>query len=361
MRNHLPIAIIVLAILIPAIGLAVSVEVGQTGGAQPRQERIIPAPPFHNCNPDSAVSCVNGRAEIGKPIRVGRLWVFPIVGNSCGSKEILSMDRALSKGDLRITEQGGGSVNTLQAQNHGRHPVFLMAGEVLVGGKQNRIVAQDVLVPPFSGPISIQVFCGEQQRWTHAKGGFSGKGLLAPSKLRSRVMGGASQNEVWSGIADRLDRHSVSAPTQDMQQIYEQSPAAKEARKCVRTIRRKFPRNTIGMILFLGARSIGIEVFSDASMFTALHEKVLAATMLDHGPIGCKRPPGGGFKPSMGDARRALDRVLSTNLQWRPTTGAGCLFNLTGHSLTGQVLTFDGGLVHLGAAEQATVFGLERR
>lgn len=37
----------------------------------------------------------------------------------------------------------------------------LLAGEILLGGKQNRVLTEDILLPPGSGPRNVGVYCVE--------------------------------------------------------------------------------------------------------------------------------------------------------------------------------------------------------
>src|SRR5262245_35663032 len=59
-----------------------------------------------------------------------------------------TMDEALAAQTLEITEVSeGGSVPNLKVVNQSELPVFLMAGEQVVGAKQNRALNASVMVP----------------------------------------------------------------------------------------------------------------------------------------------------------------------------------------------------------------------
>ncbi len=52
--------------------------------------------------------------------------------------------------------------------------MVLLAGEILLGGKQNRVMTEDILLPPLSAPVDLQVYCVEQGRWSVSASGGGG-------------------------------------------------------------------------------------------------------------------------------------------------------------------------------------------
>ena len=57
-----------------------------------------------------------------------------------------------------------GRVNKLIANNVSSDTIFIMAGEVVKGGKQDRVIAQDVVIAP-GEKIDLNAFCVEKNRW----------------------------------------------------------------------------------------------------------------------------------------------------------------------------------------------------
>ena len=111
--------------------------------------------------------------------------------------DLASVDEAVGNGALKITETGG--VRRLTVQNFGDRPVFLQAGDLLFGGKQDRVVAVSTLVPPRSGPISIDVFCVEKDRWAMSLSGksFTASGYKFPFATQLIRHG---QHGIWSSV-----------------------------------------------------------------------------------------------------------------------------------------------------------------
>jgi hypothetical protein len=121
--------------------------------------------------------------KVLEPIRNGSLTVFPVVASkSYPTGEFLTLDEGLRSGDVVVTEygnvrgllrrhnapanqQGGAEVNRLVLINNSKRPLLLLAGEIVAGGKQDRVIGKDRIVAPESDPIDLSVFCVEPGRW----------------------------------------------------------------------------------------------------------------------------------------------------------------------------------------------------
>ena len=121
--------------------------------------------------------------KVLEPIRHGNLTVFPVVAaKSYPTGEFLTLDEGLRSGDVVVTEAGnvqglirrgpvapvrhdGAQVNRLVLVNNSKRPLLLLAGEIVSGGKQDRVIGKDRIVPPESDPVDLSVFCVEPGRW----------------------------------------------------------------------------------------------------------------------------------------------------------------------------------------------------
>jgi hypothetical protein len=100
--------------------------------------------------------------------------------------------------------QDGAQVNKLVLVNNTKRPLLLLAGEIVTGGKQDRVIAKDRIVPAESDPIDLDVFCVEPGRWVGTSGKFTmgsvGAIMAAPS-VRGKAMGDKNQQAVWDQVA----------------------------------------------------------------------------------------------------------------------------------------------------------------
>jgi hypothetical protein len=104
--------------------------------------------------------------------------------------------------------------------NNSERPLILLAGEIVMGGHQDRVIAKDRVVAPQSDPIDLSVFCVEPGRSVGPKMTFSeGGGMLAPT-VRARAMNDKSQQEVWaSARATQNQAFMAAAPPSPSQSV----------------------------------------------------------------------------------------------------------------------------------------------
>jgi hypothetical protein len=163
------------------------------------------------------------------PITKGRLTLFPIVGGAeANTAQLLTLDEGVRSGAVVVTEAGSlqglirpgthyppsseGEVNRLVLVNNSDRPLLLLAGEVVTGGKQDRVIGVDRIVPPKSAPIDLSVFCVEPGRWVATSEHFSSMtSAMAQPSLRMPAMAARDQHRVWDEVASAADAMGVAA------------------------------------------------------------------------------------------------------------------------------------------------------
>ena len=174
--------------------------------------------------------------KILAPITHGDLTIFPVVsGKSHDTSDFITLDEGIRSGDVVVTEVGnlhstmrrrppyqtrpyqGAEVNRLVLVNNSKHPLILLAGEVVTGGKQDRVVGKDRIVPAESDPVDLAVFCVEHGRWIESSTKFDTHAsvMLQPS-VRMKAMADKDQQKVWDEVANSRKNMSgvmLSAPS----------------------------------------------------------------------------------------------------------------------------------------------------
>ena len=102
-----------------------------------------------------------------------------------------------------VQNYGGPSVNQLVLVNHGKRPLLLLAGELVSGGKQDRVIAKDRIVAPFSEPLPLNVFCVEHGRWSAGSQFNEAKTIVHPS-VREQAAVKQKQGDVWAAVTGRF-------------------------------------------------------------------------------------------------------------------------------------------------------------
>ena len=189
----------------------------------------------------AAPAPVNDDYTVLDAIRHGNLTVFPVVAaKTHDTSDFMSLDEGLRSGDVVVTEygkvqglvrgrdtrprtwddnviptRGGPQVNTLVLVNNSKRPLLLLAGEIVTGGKQDRVIAKDRIVPAESDPIDLGVFCVEPGRWVGSSEQFGtarGYTFMAAPNVRAKAMADKDQAKVWSEVGKSRQSMSLEVP-----------------------------------------------------------------------------------------------------------------------------------------------------
>jgi hypothetical protein len=292
---------------------------------------------------DNAVTRLIRRVEVGDHWHYGNLAIYPLVLRRAGdAADIRTLDEAFDRGWIMIREKDNARVSTLQVRNDSRHHVLLMSGEILTGGKQNRMVRDDVLLRPDSGFVDVSVYCGEKERWSDRHDTFGSAGSVAHPGLRYGAARGESQGDIWNEIDAQSEKAKVSSPTKDYRQIYEDAGVRRQLDDYAAHFRNFVASSTVGAVAVSDGRIIGCDLFSDPALFARLWNKLLRSYSMDV----FYRDKGRDYL-SARDVRRFLDRALDARYSNRHTDGAGQLLEITG-AVEGAALVWDDTVVHTG-------------
>lgn len=165
-------------------------------------------------NKNSSVKALDGAKKnnaipetwkLSKAYSYKNLTLYMISGKTDNTRKYIPLQEAMKKEQVLVRETG--DVNKLTIENVSDFYVFVNAGEIVKGGKQDRVLSMDVILPPKSGKIPIESFCVESGRWqkrgneqvdkfSGSKAMISSKGLRIASKS-----GGKNQSAVWSQVS----------------------------------------------------------------------------------------------------------------------------------------------------------------
>ena len=224
---------------------------------------------------------LDAQHEVLAPVIKGPLAVYPVVRKGPASvTEFLTLDEALDQRVITVREKDGGSVPVVVISNIGRLPIYLSAGEVVLGGKQDRMVAFDVLIER-GRTMDIEVRCVEKGRWHGDKDEFSS----------AKAMGGRStrvaaqfkyQEDVWHEVAEQNAHVGVSARSSTYNEALSKSDVEHEYNRYARSvIPALVGRQVVGMIVAVNGKVQTLDIFAFPSLFAKMKEKLLKAAVLD--------------------------------------------------------------------------------
>jgi hypothetical protein len=257
---------------------------------------------------------------------------------------VATLEEGRSRGDLAITERDRAAVPELIVENRGKAYVLLLAGEVLLGGKQNRVLSEDILLPPLSGPRNIGVYCVEQGRWAGGRKDFEAKGSFAAPGLRSRVMEKADQGKVWAEVDKYARAAQAPSPTRSFQEIYEKDEVKRHLDDVERGIIHRATPGALGAAVFVEETLAGLDLFDDPGLFAREWPKLLRAYALD-----AYRRPGRSWwqeRRLRGRLEGLLAGAGKAEGVLRGNAGVGQLFEFRVSGLRGSALVFEDRVVH---------------
>ncbi len=156
--------------------------------------------------------------RISAPVSYKNLSVFLIHGkDEIKNKNILTLQEAMEKGIFSVYETS--DVNELAVENKSsQYEVFIQSGDIVKGGKQDRVLSITIIIPANSGRISIEAFCVESGRWKQRgkeeAGKFSSSNERIVTKdLKIAANQARSQGQVWAKVAEAQDRLSDKVGT----------------------------------------------------------------------------------------------------------------------------------------------------
>jgi hypothetical protein len=267
----------------------------------------------------------------------------------------LTLDEGVSTGQIVVQEFGGGRVDTLQVRNTSSRWAFLMAGEVLSGGKQNRTVREDTLLPPGGVAwFAVPVFCVEQHRWTGTEK-FEGAKAAAPNSVRSGMSQGYGQAEVWRDVESVQKAKGVRSETGDVTALYRDEKTARAINDITGEICKRLPRRAyIGLVVAHNRRIVSADLFADSSLYAALYEKIIRS----HAAEVCfvKPEPGTNTWPTVEEVRGFLRGARWASFSRRPASfGYGEIITISGSGVAGRALEYDGRCIHAAVFQAITV------
>jgi hypothetical protein len=279
----------------------------------------------------------------GNAYRHENLTLYPLYGRGGLSVGLVLLDEAIQQGVLQVQEKGGGQVNTVRVRNRGKSYVFGMAGEIVSGARQDRMLQDDILMPPGSGWLDVPVYCTEHGRWQGESMSFGTKGDVAAGGVRARASQTRSQGEVWAEVDAARGALDVTSPTRAFAKVYEE-PRVQEKlddyTEHLGSLPQMFP-GAVGVVVAVGSRVVCVDVFGSPSLFGRMWPKLLRSYVID----AVSQQPHGSL--SAREVRRFTAGAARADLAVRASVGSGVLLSLSAARASGSALRYNREVVHI--------------
>ncbi|MDP6115206.1 MAG: hypothetical protein QF437_13460 [Planctomycetota bacterium] len=343
MRKHFPFILVALSISVCSVALAAFLESDFPDDRKPQPPRpprpIIPLPV------ENEVVRLITNCSVGSPYHHRGLTIFPLtLRRPLDNRSYYTFDDAIARGQLVVRESG--RVPEVLITNRSSRRVFAMSGEVLIGGKQNRMIREDVLLPP-GREVRVPVYCVEKGRWEGAVTELKTQGTLTHPALRFQASKKASQDALWAEIASSNRSLSAKSETEDYQQIYANSKTRRELSDFRRAFAPIWRLRPAGIVVCRFGRIVGAEVFGNSYLYSRLQHKILDSYVIDrlHYPAMERY-----HRPGTREIENYLGRVRRARFSYGSTPGDGRSITLSG-ALNGSALSLSGTAVHVSLYE----------
>jgi hypothetical protein len=214
------------------------------------------------------------------------LQLYPVKANKAfrdkhrGVGKYTNLEQGLKQNKIKISERaGGGTVNTLFIENVSTDTIMVLAGEVVQGGKQDRVISNDLILYPKSGSKMIEVFCVEHGRWVQngTGGQFKNYFTISSNSVRKAAAVEKEQDNVWQRVADINEKNDVKTSTGAL-------TAAKDADQLNSQLKRykdwfansfKDQPDVIGIVAVSGKEVLGCDMFATHEMFLSYYPNLI--------------------------------------------------------------------------------------
>lgn len=222
-----------------------------------------------------------------EPIRYHNLSLVPVSTTLPGPyKKYTLLEEGLAARTLAVRELNGKSgdaqVPAVEVRNKGQHPVYLLGGEMILGGKQDRIISSDTVVPNNKRWTRVKVFCVEQGRWRGQRMAFRSGGAVAHLALQKAAMSG-SQGAVWAEVARKNLKHGTQSNTSTYRRTIQNAKLRKKISPYRKKIAKMIPANKklAGMVFAINGKIRVVDLFGNPVLYASLQDKLMSAYILE--------------------------------------------------------------------------------
>ena len=325
-----------------------------------------------------------GPYKVLAPVTEDNLTVFPVVAErTWDTHGFLTLDEGIRSGEVVVTEQGSArglvrprphdgpgpigpprvppmqpqaQVNQLVLENHSDRPLLLLAGEIVTGGKQDRVIGKDRIVAPHGEPIALGVFCVEPHRWTGESEYFRPmNGLMAQPSVRLQAMAAKSQQEVWDEVNRTRANVEVMAsaaaapappPTSSLAGTMQSTLVVEKVGAMARPIERTYEKlahelqsqKAVGAAVAVNGELIWADVFASQTLLDKYWPKLIRSYAAE-AIAGGRWHRTGGAAPSVRSAQAFLDDLNANKEVVEREPGVYRNAELTGEDFTVFVLS----------------------
>ncbi len=255
--------------------------------------------------------------ELGAPIEHDSLTLIPVSTKKQEQsyEDYVTLAQAKKEDWIEIIERPGDeAVESLKVHYTGPRPMILFAGELLLGGKQDRVVGKDTIIKP-GETIDVMVFCVEPGRWDGESMHFEPQASQVPLDVKEKAING-TQQEVWDSVGEynkdagvsmggTITGSSLKGGYGAVTNSKEYSAALDKAMKELRS-----RKDVVGVVIIVNGKINSLEYFQSPRLFASTSESVIRGAL-----ASAFIEKGNGAKPNMKDVADFVSRSLKSTTE----------------------------------------------
>jgi len=267
------------------------------------QPENIPASVASHMNTNALSGSNEFPYQIGKSFTYKNLQLFFLSTDSnMIDKAYITLSEAMNNKYVTVYETQ--NVNQLAVENHSKHFVFIGAGDIVKGGRQDRTIGKDIILPPKSGKVPLTSFCVESGRWQQRAGEtpeeFSTSNYsLSSRELKVAVKKRQNQEEVWNNVNRQQEKvneslvlnYKYDASFDVRNETSETSLQLTLENKELQKVKAGYEvffgnqnfdiTRTVGFVYAINGEIYGIDIYHNYKLFNDLWPKLLDAILVE--------------------------------------------------------------------------------
>ena len=254
------------------------------------------------------------RSQVGNQAQRSRHETQPLASHANQPRSVNSA----TNDDLFGNNEVDGDVNKLMVQNNSGKPLYLMPGEIISGGKQDRVIGQEMVIASDGKATPIDVFCVEQGRWTGrsldatssqfgsaefnrnhsvvvsqtgsvaelANEAKSGRFVASVGQLnkdsRLAVQQTGAQGKVWEEVRKTNSKLGNKSDSSDFAANYFSGDLSKEIDPFIKRLRPiEETKQIVGVATAVNGKMLSVDLFESTPLFKNFWPKLIKSYALD--------------------------------------------------------------------------------